>query len=55
MEMVTDLSMMVTTGAMSVDAQKAAMRSDVMRQGREEVLYCEAIVETGAVKGGLAV
>jgi hypothetical protein len=53
-----DLSIMVTMGAMRVEAQKAAMRSDVIRQGREEVLYCEVIVEKGAVErssGNLAV
>jgi len=41
---------MVTMGAMRVEAQKAAMRSDVIRQGREEVLYCELIVERGALE-----
>jgi len=51
----TDLSIMVTIGAIRVDAQNAAMRSEVTRQGREEVLYGEDIVEMGAVKGALAV
>lgn len=51
----TDLSMMVTTGAMSVEAQKAAMRSDVTRHGREVLLYCEAIVRLGGKDCGLAV